>query len=660
MYKRQIDIYVDQSAPAGGDGSSWATAFNTIQDAVDAASANDTILIAAGIYQPQIEIDITIPLTIKGGYPQGGGTQDIAANITQIQGDFNAPTLIFRIFHISEDSDCFFQGIRFENYGDGIYTDSNIIIDQVQFIGGEGFDIRIDDVITACAITNSLFSGNAESSISVGGINSFDTMTITNSRFINGTHKAIEVNQDSSNISIVDCEITGFDTSRNILDIDTPNVNILNLNAENNTIVGSSSILSYNNLNGTVFIKDSNFSNNTGENSINISMNGGSLTVEDTDFNDNIINNSSFPYAVMNATRANVIARNCKVVNNYVNGSQARIFGIRSFEASITALIENCEFTNNSGDGAIENLFRVSGDTDLTINNSIFDNNALESELVTDNNATITNNIFRNQVANNLVFELDGELDSDVIFENNRFHDNTNANFVIRNFGSLTSRSNTFTENVRFTILNIPTASLTNEYSSGDNSGDSFLNLIGTNASIENSIFISERPSGVHELVSSGNDTSLNIVNSTFSSSNIADTHVTVDFDNDVPSTFRNSIIWSGSNLAQSGFAGSTSNLTVRYSLIKGVNPTGAGNLNGTLAINTPEFVNPDEFDFRMLDCSPTVNAGLNTYSNESLDLLGGTRIFETTIDMGAYELQIPASVACTPCLLYTSPSPRD
>jgi hypothetical protein len=68
--------YVYKYAPAGGDGTSWATAFRTIEDAVDAASniwiectAPDAILIKQGTYTPAATIATAKALQIYGGYP---------------------------------------------------------------------------------------------------------------------------------------------------------------------------------------------------------------------------------------------------------------------------------------------------------------------------------------------------------------------------------------------------------------------------------------------------------------------------------------------------------------------------------------------------------------------------------------------------------------
>jgi len=47
---QDCDWHVDQSAPGGGDGTSWATAFQTIGDAVSAMSGGDNVCIANGNY----------------------------------------------------------------------------------------------------------------------------------------------------------------------------------------------------------------------------------------------------------------------------------------------------------------------------------------------------------------------------------------------------------------------------------------------------------------------------------------------------------------------------------------------------------------------------------------------------------------------------------
>ncbi len=48
-------LYVDAAAPPGGDGTSWATAFNSLQDALAVAQTGSRVWLAAGVYRPSAE-----------------------------------------------------------------------------------------------------------------------------------------------------------------------------------------------------------------------------------------------------------------------------------------------------------------------------------------------------------------------------------------------------------------------------------------------------------------------------------------------------------------------------------------------------------------------------------------------------------------------------
>ncbi|MCA9297663.1 MAG: hypothetical protein KDA28_01275, partial [Phycisphaerales bacterium] len=49
--------YVDAGAPAGGDGTTWASAFHDLQDALAIASPLDEVWIARGRYLPSTDGD---------------------------------------------------------------------------------------------------------------------------------------------------------------------------------------------------------------------------------------------------------------------------------------------------------------------------------------------------------------------------------------------------------------------------------------------------------------------------------------------------------------------------------------------------------------------------------------------------------------------------
>lgn len=120
-------------------------------------------------------------------------------------------------------------------------------------------------------------------------------------------------------------------------------------------------------------------------------------------------------------------------------------------------------------------------------------------------------------------------------------------------------------------------------------------------------------------------------------------------------STFVNSLLWN--NKSSDGVGSNTSGVTneggssftATYSLIQGLNPAGTGNLDGTNPTNDPNFKVPfDDFsdifddvgDLCLQSFSAAANMGNNASNSTNLDLKCNNRIFGSTIDLGAYELQ--------------------
>ena len=98
-------IYVDASASPGGNGSSWATAYKYLQDALyKPPTGGDEIWVAEGTYYPDEDEGANVDpndrtetfqlingVEIYGGFPSGGGTRDPAAYDTILSGDINTP-----------------------------------------------------------------------------------------------------------------------------------------------------------------------------------------------------------------------------------------------------------------------------------------------------------------------------------------------------------------------------------------------------------------------------------------------------------------------------------------------------------------------------------------------------------------------------------------
>ncbi|MDR1808939.1 MAG: hypothetical protein LBR34_00855, partial [Prevotella sp.] len=120
--------YVDGSAVSGGNnGTSWADAFVTIGDAVNAADAGDEIWIAGGTY-PVDNVSIDKAVTLYGGFVSGttsrpktpGGTSWEFTNPTVISGSGLGATRAFTIANtVTTSTDIVFDGLTFANYAQG-------------------------------------------------------------------------------------------------------------------------------------------------------------------------------------------------------------------------------------------------------------------------------------------------------------------------------------------------------------------------------------------------------------------------------------------------------------------------------------------------------------------------------------------------------------
>ncbi|QTE23217.1 LamG-like jellyroll fold domain-containing protein [Polaribacter cellanae] len=193
-------VYVDASATGTNCGNSWANAFTNIQDAINRVAADGQVFIAEGTYKEGAEIRINKPLTLTGGYPSGGGTQDIANNPTILDGDD-----AHRVLHINAVTKL--QGLTVQqgkvytddyngSKGAGIYTITDLNLDDVIVqrnicsgkIKAKGAGIYTDDgniTIKNCIVSYNLAYSSSYSTEGGGVYTSLGNITVTNSSVSN-------------------------------------------------------------------------------------------------------------------------------------------------------------------------------------------------------------------------------------------------------------------------------------------------------------------------------------------------------------------------------------------------------------------------------------------------------------------------------------------
>lgn len=145
----------------GGDGDGSARApFGNIQDAVDAAAVldgDDTIRIAAGVYEENVEIDDDYGVTLKG---QG----DVTIKHPELDPDDEE----------AEPEDVI------DAKGDGDLTLQNINVEGLDIgedLGGRGIDVRVDGSVTLINVHVSATDGDALR------VRDFGNLTVKNSSF---------------------------------------------------------------------------------------------------------------------------------------------------------------------------------------------------------------------------------------------------------------------------------------------------------------------------------------------------------------------------------------------------------------------------------------------------------------------------------------------
>ena len=669
------DIFVDQNAPAGGDGTSWATAYNSIDLALASALANDVINIAEGVYSPPSTLVIDVPLTINGGFPTGGGLQDPTLYRTEVRGDANPSVFLRPLFEIQVNADTTFDGVAVTQTSAGFFLYSSLVLrrSELSNVSGTNTDsggIVVKGIIQNVTIEDSFVAFNDDvvlfeffpTSGSVANV------TIDNSVFEDNTASIVNIYTTGNQIF----SLTNSDFRRNT---STSSLVRLGNIAQNMTVTISDCLFEENQFEGAAF---------------SVSPNGSIVTVDQvTVRNQNHVNlKPFFSFSDVTVTFTNLLVED-NTNQMAITGTNTNItlldsnFDRNESEGGIIAAntgsslsMERVEFTENVTSESSYSFINVN-ESDLNIFHCLFDSNRILDVA----NPTNRNNWLISFSDGNLLLE-DSVFQNNVMSPNawlissiNQPSDPRDDNLNIRRCtftdnGSITVRGQylqnflmedcTLTGNQMLEAFNITDAQVLNCHLFG-HTLTRFENLVRAanlvNGLIENTSIISDVQAGdLTILTHSADFTSsgmsyLTIRNTTISAQDFLNTHVEIrnDGTNSIPLVLENSIVWSGKkDLTQSALGTfNTGGFDINNSLVKGVDPPGAGNLDGTLLANAPMFFSPANVKFTEKPCSPTVNVGNNSFIAATTDSEGNPRVFETTVDMGAFELQEAKQTGC-------------
>lgn len=186
-------VFVRANAPTGGDGLTWATAFNNLQDAINTAEPGEQVWVAAGTYHPSyLLIDENVnsaAFVLKNGVAIYGGfngtenslsARNWTTNVTTLSGLITPTTGDpYHVYHVVYGTGLMNPDTRLDGF---TITGGTANLDPGH-LGGAG--LHLDH--TAMTLTNLIITGNHANNLG-GGLNiSYSQANIQNVTFVNNS-----------------------------------------------------------------------------------------------------------------------------------------------------------------------------------------------------------------------------------------------------------------------------------------------------------------------------------------------------------------------------------------------------------------------------------------------------------------------------------------
>jgi predicted outer membrane repeat protein len=654
VYKDAIVYYVDDDAPAGGDGSRWSQAFNLLSLALDAASdALNThswveIWVGEGTYYPYPEqrfssLALMDNLTLYGGFDglthHSLGQRDFAQYPTILSGDIGTRGLQDdNVYHVIRA-----DGVTTNCLVDGIIIQNGYARDNDDPMGEDGSGLLAQD--SQLTLRNCTFSSN-EAYKNGGGIYTANSVINLENCTFEGNEAASRygggVYSLESDIDLTDCTFTdnyadkrgaGVYAEGGILDVS-------NCHLESNRIYFSNYYESCRgagicHLNGTLVVTDSSFHTNRITTNYSSGGKGGAVYISNGTAE---IYSSTFGHNYLLATGD----------NEYIGFGGGLYAGANSDISLI-----GCTFTENTaGDGGGVFLYNNSN---LEARDCNFMGNRADPGHFDGDGGAIYQNGGSQLIADCLFDDNSSTEKGGAVHSTNGRSTHVRNTFIAnqtRRRGGAISVSGIATDYTGPEIVNCIFSGNSASYYTSSGGGIYFARATPL---VTNCLFSAnladDYGGGVHLKDSDGL-----LTNCTFAE-NTAETACGLYVEDSIAGV-ENSIFWNeGDCLQISGNI--TENISVTYSCVDG-GYVGVGNVD----FCEPAFVDADgidnmagtiDDDLGLLPTSDCIDVGYNaalpadlhdvdqdnnTSETLPIDLVGNPRVVNTTVDIGAYEAQ--------------------